>query len=741
MRYVYGVILFVFSVLAFYFSTRIFYRQKKENYVKAFSITAFASSLWSLGYSIMQITDDVDIFLSARAVGFIGIVLFLNVCQFLIAIVAKFPKRTYTIFTTEALCGVLILCIILNPNAVTSEMTDIGIITTFNNPVTSIVYTLYTVLVAIGFVAMSIYITGKKYLKHIRQFGRNLLVVEAIIICGMIVDTVLPAFGINLNIPSSTIVQFIGLEILYYAVHAIDRNRLSVQNMTGYIYQSFKSPLLIFDRQDKLNIINNEARKLFDIVAEHDIENIEFWKTYFKMNPPENVDTSEETVVFDAEFTKYNQTVIPCRVYVDAIYDEFKDYIGYIVMISDMTALVNKAKELEESRNDALRANQAKSQFLANMSHEIRTPMNSIIGFSELALDDSINDASREYFEDIHRSAQSLLAIINDILDISKIESGKMELINTEYSPNDVFKDVSRIIKMQAYRKKLEYKAEISEDFPGKLLGDRVKIRAILVNLLNNGIKYTNDGFVKLKADFVVKDNNRGIVRFEVSDSGIGIKEEELDSIFDIFQRVDETNNGSAEGTGLGLSITKGYIDLMNGTIKVRSTYGEGTTFVIEFEQEIVDFEKSAEEDSKSIAEIRKLHIKDANILAVDDIDLNIKLLEIALGQYGVSIDTTQSGKDAIEMCKNKSYDLILMDQMMPELDGVETMKQIRLLGDIYLRSGSSKIIVLTANAIDGAREELIGIGFDDYLSKPIDIAQLEKALIKYLPENKYYFS
>lgn len=741
MRYIYGVILFVFSVLALYFSTRIFYRKKKENYVKAFSITAFASSLWCLGYSLMQITDDVDVFLYARAAGFIGIVLFLNACQFLIGIVAKFQKKTYIIFAIEALCGLVVLIIILNPATITAEMTSIGIITTFKNQAISVMYTLYTIVVAIGFVAMSIHIIGKKYMKHIRQFGRNLLVVEAIIICGMIVDTVLPAFGVNMNIPASTIVQFIGLEIIYYAVHAIDRNRLNVQNMTGYIYQSFKSPLLIFDRENKLNIINNEARKLFSIDNEQDFEDIEFWKTYFKMDSPNNVENADETIVFDAEFIKKDEIVIPCRVYVDPIYDDFKDYIGYIVMVSDMTALVNKAKELEESRNEAMRANQAKSQFLANMSHEIRTPMNSIIGFSELALDDSINDASREYFEDIHRSAQSLLAIINDILDISKIESGKMELINGEYSPNDVFKDVSRIIKMQAYRKKLEYKAEISDNFPGKLLGDRVKIRAILVNLLNNGIKYTREGFVKLKADFEAKDNDHGIVRFEISDSGVGIKDEELDSIFDIFQRVDETNNGTAEGTGLGLSITKGYVELMKGNIRVSSKYGEGTTFVIEFEQKILEHEKFDEDDSKNVTEIKKLHIKDANILAVDDIDLNIKLLELALGQYGIKIDTALTGKEAIELCKNKKYDIILMDQMMPELDGIESMKEIRLIAEHYSKGSASKIIVLTANAIDGAREELLGLGFDDYLTKPIDIAALEKTLIKYLPDDKYYFS
>lgn len=740
MRYLYGTILFISTVLAFYFSTRIFYRKKKEPYVIAFSVTAFGSAVWSLGYGLMQIANDVNVFLLARAIGIIGLIFFLTSTQFMIGIVANFSKKAFSYFIFESIIGAIILAVVINPSSVDVFNTDIGIVTVFKSSTISIIYTLYTVLLAISFITISIHINGNRYLKYIRQFGRNLLIVEGLVIAGMIVDTVLPAFGINFNIPLSTMLQFVGLEIIYYAVHNIDKNRINVQNMTGYIYKSFKSPIVILDQNNEIKLFNDKAGEIFglDENSENNV-NVNFWKDYFDLDNPSKEDIIQGEYITNSIY-KYKE--LHCRIYVDPIFDEFKDYIGYIVMISDMTALINKNIELEESRNEAMRANKAKSQFLANMSHEIRTPMNSIIGFSELALGDSINDASREYFEDINRSAHSLLSLINDILDISKIESGKLELINEEYSPNDVFKDVSRIIKMQAYRKKLEYKVDISEEFPNILLGDRVKIRAILINILNNGIKYTNEGHVKLTATFEkIADSNKGIVRFHISDTGIGIKEEDLGSVFDIFQRVDEKTNNKTEGTGLGLSITKGYIELMGGKIDISSVYGEGTTFTVEFEQEIIDDESLNENDNVKVDDNMKLGLKDVNILAVDDIDMNIKLLEIIMMQYGVSIDTSLDGNKAIDMCKNKFYDLILMDQMMPDIDGIDTMKEIRNLGNGYEKNGKSKIIVLTANAIDGVKDELMGLGFDDYLSKPIDVPSLEKALIKHLDKSKYYFT
>lgn len=739
MKYAYGTILFVFSILAFYFSTRIFYRKKKEKHNIAFSITAFGSGVWSLGYGLMFLFDDINVFLAARTIGLLGLFLFIIAAQFMIGIVAGFDKKVFYYFDIEIIAGIIVLILVGNSNCIDIYETESGYITAFKSQAISIIYTSFIVWVAISFIFISVKITGKNYMKHIRYFGRNQLLVEALIILGMIIDTILPAFGINYNIPTSSMFQFIGLQLIYFAVHKIDSNRINFQNMAGYIYQSLRSPILIFDRNNVLNIVNAEANKVFDFTVTTKLNEIDFWQTVYNMNPPENIENSNETIIIDAV---YKEKEMHCRLYIDSIKDEYKDFIGYIVMISDMTALVNNTKELEESKNEALRANKAKSQFLANMSHEIRTPMNSIIGFSEVALSDDINDSSREYFEDINRSAQSLLNIINDILDISKIESGKMELITSDYKTEDVFKEVTRIIKMQAYRKKLDFIVEIPDDFPYELHGDRVKVRAMLVNLLNNSIKYTKEGHVKFKANYNLIDNNKCKVIFEISDSGIGIKEDELPKIFEMFQRVDETNNTTTEGTGLGLSITKGYAELMGGSINVQSKYGEGTTFTLEIEQEIVNAVSLNESsDDSDYNENRKLHLQNVKILAVDDIDMNIKLIELIMMQYGVNIDTTLNGYEAVELCKDTKYDLILMDQMMPEIDGLQTMLKIRDIDSHYKQGSGCTIVALTANAIDGAKEELIRSGFDDYLSKPIDIPSLEKLLAKYLNKEQFYYT
>lgn len=739
MRYTYALILISFAVLGFYYSTRVFYNKnyKKETF-RGFAITSVGSGLWSIGYALMLVVDEDALYLKVRALGIVGLFLFLISAQTLLALIARYKKRSYILILIEAVAGVIIAAVSINPNSVSLIHTDNGIVTTFKNQTVSLVYTAYTLIVAFGFIATTIEMLRKKHRTSIRVFARNLIIVEGLILVGMVIDTVLPALGTNLNIPASTMLQYVGLTLIYRAVHRVEKNRINIQNLAGYAYNSIKTPIVVFDTDDRLIIINQEARKAFGL-GENDLNTQGFWKTSFNMEVPfsegDEKKTLETMAVYEKNSTHY-------KIFIDPIFDDYGDYIGYIVMFSDVTAIYVYTKELEKSKDEALKANKAKSQFLANMSHEIRTPMNSILGFSELALKEDVTETSAGYLQDIHESANILLAIINDILDISKIESGKMELTVGEYNPSRVFKELSKVIEVQAAKKNLFYKYEIDPKFPNRLKGDKTKIRAILINLLNNGIKYTNEGGVSLKIGFDYYGNNKGRVNLEIRDTGIGIKKEDLASIFDVFQRVDLTTNSSTEGTGLGLSITKGFIDLMGGTLEVDSEYGEGTVFKVSFDQEIIEIEKPQRmENGNQVDSKRVLHLKDANILAVDDTGLNLKLVRAIFQKYGISIALANNGEGAIELCRKNDYDLVLMDQMMPVMDGVEAMLKIRELGRGYEKGGNRKIIALTANVIDGSRDERIKEGFDDFLGKPINTEWLEIVLTKYLNENQYYFT
>lgn len=739
MRQVFSIILFAFAVVSFFFTIKVFFNR---NYIKplhrAFSVTALGSTLWSIGYGAMLIVEDRSLFMTVRAVGISGLFLFILSAQIMIELLVARKDRPRAVFIMEAIGIIAILYVVLRPDSVYVIYSKNGIVTEFTNEIVSIVYTAFTVIVAGIFVAMSISILNKKYLNSIRAFGRNSLIVEGLIMIGMVFDTILPALGTNVNIPGSTLMQFVGLMILYYAMNIVERNRISIQNLTGYIYDTLESPVLVFDRFNTLCIANRAAFAMFGFGREVTLAEVDFWQYVFASDPPEGLDKSQNNLVLDYEAK--NRGMI-CRLYINPIFDQYRDFIGYIVTASDITESVKHTEELERARNEALKANTAKSLFLANMSHEIRTPMNSILGFSELGLKGAVDETSKSYLSDIHDSAENLLTIINDILDFSKIESGKIELVDEEYNTAEVLREVRRVIEIQAKKKGLDFEFDINPFFPGRLYGDRMKFRAILINLLNNAIKYTKEGSVKLSISYMVLGKEEkfrassyrpAVIRIKVKDTGVGIKKDEIEKIFESFSRVDEATNSKTEGTGLGLSITKGYIELMGGHLGVDSEYGEGTTFAADIVQGIVDPTPVSFEKQETKKPETTFRIENISILAVDDNAVNLKLFSTIMKNYGVEIDTATSGQDSIDMCEKKQYDMIFMDQMMPVMDGIEAMEHIRELGGVYEKGGSSVIVALTADAIEGTKEELLRRGFDEYLAKPIVFSELEHLLSYY---------
>lgn len=392
-----------------------------------------------------------------------------------------------------------------------------------------------------------------------------------------------------------------------------------------------------------------------------------------------------------------------------------------------------ESERIKEEAKVAEKANRAKSVFLANMSHEIRTPMNAIIGMNEMILRENSDKAIEKYALDIHSAGSTLLSIINNILDLSKIESGKMELNPVEYGFSSVLNDLVNMTMKKAEDKGLEYILEAAPSIPSVLFGDEIRIRQIILNLINNAIKYTHKGTVRIDVSF---DTENEKLKISVSDTGIGIRPEDMNRLFDSFQRLDENKNRNIEGTGLGLNIAKQLAVMMGGDVEVSSEYGKGSTFTATMVQKVINPEPIGN-FTENLTKLQKerdtykptLIAPDAKVLVVDDSDMNLAVIKGLLKKTKIQVTTAESGDECLELIKSKSFDIVLLDQMMPGKTGIETLKIIKE----NRLAENTPIIALTADAVMEAREAYLKEGFTDYLSKPILYQELEEMLRKYL--------
>lgn len=624
--------------------------------------------------------------------------------------------------------GIFLWPFVIGKESVTFYRTDVGMTYQFSQNMGNTLYNIYCVWVGLNFFWIIIRILRKAKRRKLKAIMKLLIWCVLVVMLGMVFDTVLPMFGFD-ALPGSTISQGIGILMISRVLEFQKTSEITIENLSKFIYYSVDTPVLIYDESGKFCIANEGAGDFFS-KNQKELRTGFLWEIF---------DLSEQDMEFlgnkrieEVECLLNNRY---CQVEIDKIYDEYQEITGYIVVLNDLTEKRDFIQKLQLSEQEADRANHAKSDFLARMSHEIRTPINGIIGMNEMILKKNKDEQIAGYAEMMRLSANNLLGLVNEILDISKIEANHVEIENEEYSLLEVLKEIASIGYIKAGEKGIDFQVDVQEALPRRMYGDGKKLRQIVMNVVGNALKYTKEGYIILRAKGLEKENGY-YLHIEVEDSGIGIKPEHIHKIFDVFERVDTKVNQGVEGTGLGLPIVKHLVRLMEGTITVESEYGKGSKFVIEIPQEprgemtFTDLQNAQKQEEANETEQMGLRIPNKRLLVVDDNEINQIVASELLAYTQAEIDVAGSGKECLELARQKRYDFILMDHIMPGMDGVETLAELQKMPDNM--SKDAVMMVFTANAIEGARQEYLDMGFQDYLSKPIDVAQVERVLAKY---------
>lgn len=727
-------ILFGFAVITAWLGFQVA-MQKKQNREqdKLFFYYCVSSTWWSFFFSMVLNQTSVEKAYLWRAFGQIGVFAYLILATLLMVSWTKISGWLKIYIKYFSFLGIFIFPFTIRRDAITFEMSSFGMSYHFKGDIWDSLYSFYSIILAINMMLMIIYMWQHSKCRRQKKMAKQLIVCELVIVIGMALDTICPSLGIG-AFPGSSLGQFFGVVMLYQVLRYINRSRITMNNFSGYIYYVLETPILLYDVDEKLVIVNNSATQFLKLPA----KNYEDYHLSQLFRVSKNILCPNfSSLEVEASCIINNDY---CKLSINKLTDEYDDTIGYIVAVSNLTDKMDNIAQLGEERLRADEANKAKSLFLAKISHEIRTPINAVLGMDEMILRETQSDNIFKYAADIQSAGSSLLSIVNDILDFSKIESGKMQLIETPYDLGALINDLKKITDVKAAAKGLELNFSISQTVPHQLFGDETRIRQVLINLLDNAVKYTEKGCVTFELKWEETVDESIILFIDISDTGIGIQEKDQGHLFEVFQRLNEQKTYSIVGTGLGLSIVKKTVEMLRGEISVKSTYGEGSTFSVKFRQRIVNrtplgsFIQTPLPARKKAVLDNVFTAPNAKILAIDDNMVNLSVVKGLLKRTKIQIDTAISGRTCIELTKNNHYDIILLDHMMPDMDGMETLTHLKELNDNPgYPCHNVPIIVLTANAITGVREMYIEHGFTDYLSKPIQADELESLLLKYL--------
>ena len=721
----------VFSTIIAICGISYFMREKNAGALRYYMLVmGFFGALWSGGYGIMGFTETGEVAAVFRAVGLVGVAGFMMTEALMVAYMVELPKWLFRAYAMIFGIFAVVDLYFFIPDQHTFVRLNGRMCYYSTNSFGRMVHNIFLAFVAVTMIAMAILWVHKEKLKRQSYYVRAAILANIAILFSIIPDTILPMLG-KPSFPSSAYGMFLTYMITWFWATRFNAFSITVGNLSQYIYESANTAILIFDEYFRLVLANPYGQELLGIKK---IENQKLMQLF--QGTDAEFGRIKDGILRDnkgvAELVSVHGA-ISCSLNFSLARDFHDDPYCIVCFVYDLTKEKNMLEEV-------VRANEAKSQFLANMSHEIRTPINGILGMDSVLLKECHDENLREYAKNIQSAGQSLLSIINDILDISKIESGKMEILTIRYQLFSVLNDCYNLTKIKLQNKPVSFIMQINEKLPSWLYGDEVRIRQIINNFLSNAVKYTKEGNITFELDFEEKTDEQILLVITVRDTGIGIKEEDLGKLFESFTRIEEKRNRNIEGTGLGLNLTKNLVNLMGGEVFAESTYGKGSCFTAKIPQKIADAKPMGDFGKRyqqylSTSDDDKLSFlaPDAKILVVDDVTMNLKVVEGLLKATKIQIDTAVSGSECLECVKTTPYQMIFLDHMMPEMDGLETLEHMKNLADNP--NAQTPVIMLTANAIVGAKEEYIEAGFTDYLTKPIRETELLEMILKYLPE------
>ena len=713
-----------------------FYVRNKEAsgnirfYILSYGLTA---ALWCDSFGMIGICSDFLICDLLRKAGILGVDTFLLAEAFLVTDMAGLYKKARRI--SLVLIGLLTAVdfFIFSVSGLDVYVREKGRTTWYANPEKMFprnFHSFYIVVIFLFLFLLALVWLKNNKLKRLRHFLFMVFVSNFLMLFFTFPDTYLPTLG-KAAISTSGIGASLCEIVMWYGALQLNSFDIRTGNMKERIFEFLEAGIVVFDTDRKVSLNNRYAERLMS-TGENKLPTLTDFFDITEEGAEKMFAEARSGICSDR--LRDRAGVRSYSVRMKAVEDSYGDLYCYMCVFMDITEEVEAAARLQI-------ASRAKSRFLAQMSHEIRTPINAVLGMNEMILRESTDREILDYASGIDSAGNTLLYLINSILDFSKIEDGKMELVPVTYDTASLINDLYHSIIQRADAKGLAVNLSVDSTIPRSLIGDNVRVSQVIMNLLTNAVKYTEKGTVTLTIREEKREGEMVYLKVSVQDTGIGIREEDREKLFESFERLDEVRNHNIEGTGLGISIVTSLLEMMGSRLSLESKYGAGSLFYFTISQKIADstpigdLEERMKEVGKKKAVEDVIRAPGAKVLLVDDNDMNLKVAKNLLKLCAIIPDTANSGRDTIRLMKEHAYDIVFLDHMMPGMDGLETLQCLSSEGLLPERTA---MIALTANAIVGAREMYVEAGFTDYLSKPIEIRDLVQKLKQYLPKEAY---